>query len=410
MRKYLLSFSSKIILFIVIGITIFVSKISKYRKSRCRKNSNKILVITTFHNVNWFISHITPLSMCGIDELLLVCDDVITEIDNVTYICPSEFLKKIFSRPGAKFFLTIITAIKYRPDLIIGYHIFPNALMALFAGSLINCPACYQLTSGSVQLLGGGWRSENSISSKMIAPSKVIEKMLFVVIKCFDLIVVRGEKTKKFIKDIGYNGNISIITGSVKKIEKNYPFQDRTIDIIFVGRLVEVKRPVTLIEIVKEVHDKYPNVKMKILGDGPLRMDIEALISKKNLTNNIQLLGKKKNVMKFFCNAKIFLLVSEVEGMSIALLEAMTAGVIPVVSDVGELGDIVIANKTGFLVDKDDLRGFAQRCCSILEGDVDVAQLSDNAQVVASKKSSVEAVSGQWRRCMHQVAGQNADL
>src|SRR3990170_8877786 len=144
-----------IVLSISYTITVLLSKILKRTKMR-KRISNRILVIATFHNPNWFYSHIEPLALSGIREVVLVCDHPIGRINGVRYYCPSKLLSAIFSRAGAKFLWAIICGFKYKPDLYIGYHIFPAGISALIIARIFNRPACYQVTSGPLELEGGG--------------------------------------------------------------------------------------------------------------------------------------------------------------------------------------------------------------------------------------------------------------
>lgn len=71
-------------------------------------------------------------------------------------------------------------------------------------------------------------------------------------------------------------------------------------------------------------------VRLLILGDGPLRSELEALITELDLSDVVSLLGYVENPLKFFVHADVFVLSSYVEGLPNVLVEAMMCGCTPV--------------------------------------------------------------------------------
>ncbi len=102
----------------------------------------------------------------------------------------------------------------------------------------------------------------------------------------------------------------------------------------FAGRLVEIKGVVELVEGFATVADRFPRAKLAILGKGELREKLKGLISTKNLTERVMLLGQVPQAKKYFKAFDGFVLPSYREGMSIALLEAMATGLPVLVSDI----------------------------------------------------------------------------
>lgn len=104
--------------------------------------------------------------------------------------------------------------------------------------------------------------------------------------------------------------------------------QDRTKNkIVAVGRLAEQKNPKMLIEAFSEVVKKYPEYELWIYGDGNLRGKLEARIAEIHLENKIFLPGNIPDVHHKIVDAAMFVLSSNYEGLSNALLEAMMMGI-----------------------------------------------------------------------------------
>ena len=99
---------------------------------------------------------------------------------------------------------------------------------------------------------------------------------------------------------------------------------------LFVGRLVEQKNPLYLIELVKKLQHKYV-FKIVIAGDGELRKELEELIEFHNLQAYFDIQGYRASMSQLFAKSHCLLLPSSWEGMPMVLLEA-GASCLPVVS------------------------------------------------------------------------------
>jgi glycosyltransferase involved in cell wall biosynthesis len=123
--------------------------------------------------------------------------------------------------------------------------------------------------------------------------------------------------------------------------------------VLFVGRLVEEKGVERLLKVWAAM-PCHENLRLFIVGDGPLKEGLEAMAGRLNLRSSVWFLGQQAEVAKFYAMADVFTLPSLTEGMSNALLEAMAAGLPTVVSDVGGNKDVVEDRESGFLVEWED--------------------------------------------------------
>lgn len=121
--------------------------------------------------------------------------------------------------------------------------------------------------------------------------------------------------------------------------------------IVFAGRICEQKRPALLAEVLKEARDAGLRFQALIIGDGELRPLLESLLDKYSLRSCVQMLGSLTHDqwLETLVGSDILLMPSQYEGISIALLEAMAAGVVPVVARVGGQEEIV-GDNTGYLI------------------------------------------------------------
>ena len=108
---------------------------------------------------------------------------------------------------------------------------------------------------------------------------------------------------------------------------------DQTIPVVIsAGRLAPEKGFPDLIRavaLVKELRD----VRLLILGEGPLRGDLQQLIDEAGLGGSAKLIGFRENPHKYFARADVFVLSSYVEGLPNVLVEAIESGCTPVATD-----------------------------------------------------------------------------
>lgn len=119
---------------------------------------------------------------------------------------------------------------------------------------------------------------------------------------------------------------------------------------VTVGRLDPIKDQATMLRAVRLVVDRIPGFRLDVVGDGECRSDLESLRASLELYGNVEFHGYQQDVAPFLVEADFFMLSSISEGVPIALLEAMAAGLPAVATDVGGLREVVVHGETGRLV------------------------------------------------------------
>ena len=114
-----------------------------------------------------------------------------------------------------------------------------------------------------------------------------------------------------------------------------------------------------------------PRCHLVIAGDGDLRPATEALIAELGVGDHVHLLGTVRDVPAVMSGIDLFALSSDSEGLPMVLVEAMSASLPIVATDVGGVAKVVRQGETGLLVSSGDeealrhaveeLRGDAQR-------------------------------------------------
>jgi len=119
---------------------------------------------------------------------------------------------------------------------------------------------------------------------------------------------------------------------------------------VSVARLSAVKDPLTLLRATRRVIDVEPGFHLDLVGDGPLRAEVEAEIARLGLAGSVRMHGALDDVRPVLTAAGFFVLSSQSEGVSMTLLEAMATGLPVVATHVGGTPEVVVNGTTGVLV------------------------------------------------------------
>ncbi len=138
-----------------------------------------------------------------------------------------------------------------------------------------------------------------------------------------------------------------------------------------VGRLAPLKNFAFLVEQMKALAAAFPNSELVIIGEGPERRALEDLAAALNLGDKVRLPGFRADIPRILPALDLFAFPSLSEGLSMALLEAMAAGLPCVALDVGGNGEAVAPGETGYVVPFDDPSAFAAALSRLLkDGDL----------------------------------------
>ncbi len=157
--------------------------------------------------------------------------------------------------------------------------------------------------------------------------------------------------------------------------------------VLFVGRLTSVKRPDRLINSMFLLLESVPNAVLIIAGEGDLSLHTRELA--KNLGDSVRFLGWQDDVERLYAAADIVVLCSDNEGMPVTLIEAASAGLPAVATDVGSTGEVVAHQKTGLLVGKSDT-ALAEGVRILLEDRDLLKSMGFAAKVRAEKHFGIE--------------------
>jgi len=170
---------------------------------------------------------------------------------------------------------------------------------------------------------------------------------------------------------------------------------DGPAQILGIGSLLQYKRWDRLVETAARMRDAGLETSVKIIGEGPSRPGLEALIAEKRLGNSFVLAGHTTDVPAALAACSFVVHVSDTEGTPNAVVEAMAAGRAVVATDVGDVRHHVIDGETGFVVPREDSDALFDRIRRLVT-DRDLAvRLGRRARGVAQARYANELLIGE---------------
>lgn len=264
-------------------------------------------------------------------------------------------------------FFKLFKLIKKEQPQVVHSHlsVLNYMLLAVF---LIKNRYIHTLHSDAFKLIknkGEYWLRKIVYSGKWVQPICISEESL--------------ESYTKLYKD----AKAKIIYNGRKFKKKKYFSGDRLrlkteeVDTIFlhVGRYDQAKNQLNLVKAFQNVLKKYPKILLLMIGDGD--SDIKKKLSSYQ-NDNILLLGKKNNVEDYMEIADAFLLPSIFEGMPISLIEAMAHGLIPIVTRVGGMKNMVKNMENGISICGHDIENIEKGLIEFLNLNIETKEIMKN--------------------------------
>jgi len=221
--------------------------------------------------------------------------------------------------------------------------------------------------------------------------------LYFILSKLLDGIIVNSKYNKKhFIEIANIRSNIikvipngineslfSVKESLVKERSKKYR-------IGYFGRLSSEKGIQCLLDSI--LYIKQYNIECIILGDGPLRKDLDDFVKKNQLSEKVSILGFKQDVVIYMQTVDLVVVPSINEAFGITILEAFALGKIVIASNVGAIPELVIDNYTGFLFPVNDSKILSNKILFAMENSGYCKEIANNAYQFYRGNYTVESM------------------
>lgn len=171
--------------------------------------------------------------------------------------------------------------------------------------------------------------------------------------------------------EVAYNGvdaaSWSAAPNSRERMRRSLGLSPTTPVVLQVARFAPVKDHATSLCAFAMVADQQPNAVLLLVGDGPQQAPMRQLADQLGLSSRVRFLGVRNDVAELMSASDVFVLSSLSEGVSVTLLEAMSARLPICATDVGGNGEVVIDQQTGLLSPRRDSAALATNILQLLD-------------------------------------------
>jgi len=384
--------------------TLVFARVFKKRIAADKTADRSITLLITgrMDSRNWSLAHLKPL-VCApvVHKVIAVLDGTTIDEPKLEQVAVPSWLKPLKPQAIARSLWALWIALRRKPDIIMAYGFFPAGLFSIIAARLTGAASVVQLTGGIEDIECGGIATDPPIVPEWLRLRLV--PLCRRLCSAFDSVIVSGKRAESYVRAHATPKSIHIVSGSIDPARFSPDGQDRTIDVVFVGRLVPIKQPDHVIEIIRRIRERRPSVQVAVAGQGPLLEQMQRAAVQYGVHQNIRFLGHVEQVNELLIRSRVFLLTSRSEGLSIAMAEAMMAGAVPVVPDVGDLSELVHSGKTGWLVQPGNFDEYAGRICALLENEPEWQAMSASASSAARTMNGVDAMTGRWSTFLPEI-------
>lgn len=174
------------------------------------------------------------------------------------------------------------------------------------------------------------------------------------------------------------------------------PMSERDKTVIVVSRLTDQKNVHAIIRAWSAIKYDIPGWRLRIVGDGDQRQELESLANKLGVSDTVEFLGFRKDVQELMTQSRILAMASKYEGFGINIVEAMACGTVPVSyrTPYGP-SDIINHGEDGFLVDY----MYEEKLATTLRGLIvtsDRAERMSRAAVERAKDFAPDRICSLW--------------
>lgn len=169
--------------------------------------------------------------------------------------------------------------------------------------------------------------------------------------------------------------------------------------IVTAGRLVDQKNHRLLIRAFAIFRENHPDHHLYIYGEGELEKDLAALAEELGLADQVHLEGFREDVYEEMRDAEQFVLSSDFEGLSNALMEAMQMGLACISTDCTGSDELIQDGKDGLIVPVGDADAMARAMCRLAE-DPDLRRQIGRAAAATAVQWLPEKILEEWERIL----------
>ncbi|MHB8209561.1 glycosyltransferase [Mucilaginibacter sp.] len=160
--------------------------------------------------------------------------------------------------------------------------------------------------------------------------------------------------------------------------------------IISIGGCSPVKNHSFIINLIDALNNEGLKVVYLHVGTGVDEASEKVLAKNIGVDSQIIFTGNRKDIPELLISSDLYLMPSSVEGLSIALLEAMYYNGLVIVNDAPGLTNMIVKNETGYVINVEDKLAYINLIRKIINNDVDITKIKSGAKAFVEKNFALE--------------------
>ena len=253
----------------------------------------------------------------------------------------------------AEFIAALRDARSQRFDVLHAHWVIPQGIVAVLVGWICRTPVLMTCHAADVYGLRGPFQNR--------VKRWTLNRCAYITAVSHHLLqAVRDLRVDRQIRTAVISMGVDMV--HFNPLKRDEPLRHRLAGqgplLLFVGRLVEKKGVKFLLEAMPAVLQDFPDTTLVVVGDGPLRGELEALAESLQIDDHVHYVGAvpQAGLPAYYATADVFVgssIVAEsgdTEGLPITFMEALASGCPVVSSDVGGASEIIVHDRAGLLV------------------------------------------------------------
>lgn len=270
------------------------------------------------------------------------------------------------------------------PDCIVGHWDNPQLELLCSLKSIFHCPTCLVFHNNDFRAIIKRYKGEtislitsiDLVGFRSLSSQKAFERQLFVHPRTF----------------IAASGVSQLFLDKGMELIRSF---DKINSFVFVGSLIERKKPLTVLEALEKSFGSL-SFSITFIGDGEQKGRISDYVSQSNCCGEVHLAGRlpRNEIVEYLIRSDVFVMVSKNEVFGLVYLEAMALGCITIASRGEGMDGIIIDGVNGFLCNAGDSQMLAELISRIRLMDSDqLKRISLSAQKTAARYSDLNSAS-----------------
>jgi glycosyltransferase involved in cell wall biosynthesis len=232
------------------------------------------------------------------------------------------------------------------------------------------------------------------------------------VLRSYSAVVAVSEEVKQRLLGAGvHKDRIHLIQNGIDlrpfaashPSRRDQPEPDLPLKVGLVGRLAPEKGVDLFLRAAAGVLNEMPLTQFVIVGDGPDRAKLQALIDELGIGKNASLFGRNEDMPSFYASLDLLVSSSRQEGLPIALLEGMASGLPLIATAVGAVPTLVQDSRTGVLVPPENPQALTTAIVKLLRDPASRSSYGAAARNLIQQEYSAERMAADYLQLYEQA-------